>query len=259
MKKILTIILTIVIFCCCQNKKNEEFIQFRIFLGKQESKALDNLVKSYEIFLSKNMIGDTEGEKTHNFLNYFVFEENINTLPNWIYETKKNREIIHQMDISGIRQEIYLYNNENYKLKFDIKEFIPIEKDTFVSSITEEDWKKLLEEETEINFPDSISKKIIEERIEVERIENEIAFASHPYFNIEGKFLYGLAKHNAGDSLVFNYAKSKYKVDDIANIVIASFLLENSTNKEFEKKMRKYIIVADLYMPLVIQNLKKEE
>jgi hypothetical protein len=258
MKKILTFILTIVIFCCCQNKKNDELNQFRKFLGKQESKAFDNLVKSYEIFLSKNMIGDTEGEKTYNFLNYFISEENINTKPNWIYETKKNREIIHQMDISGIRQEIYLYQNEKYKLKFDIKEFIPIEKDTF-GIITEEDWKKLIEEEIEIDLLDSISKKLIEERIEINRIENEKAFASHPYFNIEGKFLYGLAKHNAGDSIVFNYAKSKYKVGDIANIVIASFLLENNTKKEFEKKMRKYIIVADLYMPLVIQNLKKEE
>lgn len=243
MKISIVLIICFLIVNC--SGKDQRFNTFNEILGVEKTSALDRLVSSFQEFLEINYPEDDLGEKTRMFL--FEMERLDNT--NWEFEKKKNKDVINLIETSGLRKEMYIYLSEDYKGKYDIYDIFnsPYDDDTTVFELGELHLEDIEEELIPIN--DSANS----------RVKTEINI-DYTKFNINGDYLYALAKAYSQDTFILEYIDMKLNVGDISHSLVSGGFLSNYNNVELELPIVQRLIAVEIYYPMlsyIIENDRK--
>ena len=236
---------------------NESGLQeFNNFLGTEKSNALDQMVKSFDNFLQINYPDKkTQGKRTRAFLEQLATNYSPDT--NWTFDTEKNIEILRQLEVSGMRREIWLYGYEDFEPKYNIHSlFVDNEDDTIAEyGILDIDLEE--EELIPLTKRDSAQQSEFEERIRKREEELQQKRDSALWLNMWGQFLYGLAKYSK-DTIITDYVEAQLAAGHISISIIIDGFLNYYTNKDYEKPLTKRVMVANLYGHLMRLDIERK-
>ena len=236
MKKILIFILTLFL---TENIYCQEHLQeFNEILGEEQSTAFDQAVKSYEKFLELNY-SDQKSLVNQNsqFLTDF---QNIYTSgpPDWKFPDDI-QAVLNQWEKSGLRKEIRLWPNENYKPNHypDLDENGSTDPENFEIEI-----------EDEIIPIQDRDGKIISEPARQD---------SFLVSNTFGKFLYALNQCCSTDTLVKDYVEVKRIAGDISPSLMARAY--SGFGERLNEPIMIRMIIAELYYFLMTKEVEIEK
>ncbi len=257
MKSIL--IMLAVIFVSCANniaQDKEKIIQFNKFLGDDKAFALDNLLFSFQEFLNKNYSSEEHlATKTRHFLRYLL-KNDCEPLDSWKFNTKKNLKVFNAFEESGLRKEIYLYQyeieaHEFLKQEYSIYDIIKETETEQTNNLNLGELDTVLFDIVipivELSKEDSIASMEREKEMQ-NRMDNALVF------NLNGRFLYGLAKYGT-DSTAYNYAEAIVTAGELSPLLIA-MVFTNLSSRSLEDPFTQRIIVVELYYFLMRHDLK---
>ncbi len=254
--KLFSSVIVFLIFGCSDYNKtqNVSLLQFNEFLGEEKALVFDRLVDSFVSFLSINFPNEKNiGEKTKVFLKSIEQGDTL-VINSWKFNLEELHSLFDDFESSGLRKEIYLYYQEDYKAKnhdywwylYDPFDFSQTNSDDDSSALHE------VEELKSIDFIiDTNASEILPERRETERKFNSYSF------NLSGKFLYGLAKFSPADSAIESYVDAKIQVGYISRRLTASGLLHDFSYRGFDNPFLHRIIVAEMYLFMVKNKLNR--
>ncbi len=232
-----------------QQRSKNDIQAFNSFLGKEKAKALNAAVASFDQFLLKNYGNlNSCSSRTKAFLEQI---DNLNEPDSlWTFETEKNIKIIETFETSGLRKDIWLYENEEYESKYNIHEFLkPEAQDSIpITNLGELDIDLIEAEIIPITEIDSAAIARFDKEME-ERNKNLLLS------NARGKFFYGLAKFNSSDSLILDYVEATGF--NISPAVIAGGFLDQDIN--FEEPFIKRIVAVEFYFWIMKWDIARKE
>jgi len=232
-----------------QQATRNDINEFNSFLGEEKANALNAAVESLDQFLSTNYSNlNSYSSRTRAFLEQMY---NLNEPDSmWKFETEKNLKIIEAFGTSGLRKEIWLYDDEKYDSKYNIQEFLkPRDHDSLpITDLGKLNLELIESEIIPLYDIDSVESakfyKDMEERNK-----------TSPWTNINGQFLYGLAKYTLSDSLIQEYVESYGSV--MSPAVIAYSFLERDIN--YDDPFVKRIIVYQFYYRIMERDIRRKE
>ncbi|MEQ8471650.1 MAG: hypothetical protein RIC35_10705 [Marinoscillum sp.] len=171
-------------------------------LGTDKAESFNKLVNSYERFLQLNYPTiEGKGEQTRAFMLQLI---QVNRT--WKYDSLDAIDIIKDLEQSGFRKDIFLYEGEDYEPTYDVAQFFPeteVQIDTF--EIDDDFGIDGLDEYLQLVTvePTEEQRKIKEER-DLKREENRIRpFENNP----NGFYHYALLKSDTSLSV---YCRIRY-------------------------------------------------
>ena len=234
----ITITLIFLFLTSCEEKnKQNDILGFNNLLGKEKSESMTQAVLSFDRFLNTNYPKtNSDSSQIKSFLKQIMNDQNSHSNPSFILDKNDCEYIIELWEKSGLRKEIWTYENENYNVKYDIRDLLhKKEKD----SLPLQEVFLIEEDDNSWNIPmDSLE---YAKRLR----ETEISRENSLYSNSYGKFLYGLAKFTPNDKFIQDYVNSKFYSRDMSPIVFLHNFIENTEN--FEDPFFKMIIVTEYY------------
>ncbi|MEO9870872.1 hypothetical protein [Ekhidna sp.] len=213
-------------------------------LGTEKAESFRKLIDSYQRFLSLNYPNASSlGEQTRSFMMQMVNgEKPLN------YDSLDAINVISSLEQSGLRKEIYLYNEEEYEGNYELREFLSeVEADEIDESIAfdnreiivndslKKKWDAIFQERFEQLSPEQ---KKIEEELEKRRKERKI-WGSTP--TPKGLFHYTLLKT---DTSFYAYCLIR-SMDNSPAITPA---LTELSNDELELWNIQIIFMIDYYL-----------
>ena len=148
-----------------------------------------------------------------------------------------------ELEESGLRKDIYLYQTENYEKEYSIEQFLPSRASSTIDlGVLDDDFEELATSGTKelTNEQKLLNKKRKEER------DNFIK--TRPYTNQNGLFLFALSKAMKADSSFTGYCESKYFGFDFSPTLIAHGYLDSLTEAEYSEWKNKIPLVIDFYL-----------
>nr|MBI1231995.1 hypothetical protein [Cytophagales bacterium] len=197
------------------------------------------LIDSYEQFLNSNYPAKKSlGERTTEFLNQILKD----SLP-VIFDSLNAVSLLAELEKSGLRQDIYLYQMENYNLVYDIDQFLP-EQETSEIELFEVD------DDFEAVFPTDTLELSEEQKLLNQKIEKKLEKYSvtRPYPNENGLFLYGLSKSLSANTNLVAYCQLKREGLLDSPSLLADGYLNTLTESEFEDWENKIPLAVDIYL-----------
>ena len=249
---ILTLLVQIGFTQTRQDRVTNDLQGFNDFLGKEKATALDAAVKSFDSFLSLNYSGQ---EKTRKFLE--DLNHQLDSLPNWKFDSKENSKVLKLLETSGMRKEIWIYGYESYDCHHCDGPFPwpNLDNDTLVSATDTLD-SIILEDIEEEIIP--IWRDELDSLERVKRIEEfERRNDSILNTNLSGQFLYGLAKYAPNDTSIQEFIDVTFFMGGMPSYVFVNANLR--LLPDFEEPFYKRIIVAETYYHIFRRNAEKKQ
>lgn len=233
--KIFTFILLFQLIGCSQTNDKQ-----RIFygeLGEEKEAALESLINSFHEFLKSNYPDKpTLGERTRAYL-----KEVLEMKRDWSYNQELYLDVLKQMEDSGLRRDIYIYNSElldypDYNLK------------SFISN--REDLRNDSTIEVETDFEDIIEIDLSEEeikQIEEREKEQKERWNKTPHYNFNGLFICSMAIALHKDSTFQQYFELKDLTLELSPSLLAQGMSTNMNNDQLESWENQLIIISEIY------------
>lgn len=221
----------------------EDWGKFNAFIGPQDSAMLSVLNHSFDTILQSEYpdISDFE-DRIRIFLKNFVKDD---FPPRFYSDTASFKKLKNQLESSGFRKDIYVYDEENYEQNFDLNEFIPERDEPEPTEVGQ----------LNIGF---IEAEITAERelqgYEVEEYDQDsmYLFKNRPelefYMNPYGKFWYGLGKYSCSDVIV-GVIESVKSQNHISIGVVAIAMVETDLNNPFIRQA----VIAQFYIWAILR------
>ncbi len=236
----------------CEKSTKNDIEDFNKFLGKEKAKALNEGIKSFDKFLVANYPNqNNQSDRTKEFLK--KLSKSLSPDSSWIFTTKRNKEIIEQFESSELRKEIWIYGKESYDAKHNIYEIVDYYKQDSLQSLGD---LKIIEDEI---IPIQRPARRAIDSTELARQEKELEeqYNNTLTTNVNGEFLYGLAKYANNDSIVQGYVEVKIIAGDISPNIVASALLTQT--QDFENPFIKRMIFVELYYWMIKWDIEKNK
>lgn len=244
----ITLILYLLILYGCSGKQTEQEI-FYMELGPKKASSFKLLMDSYEQFLESNYPDKKSfGERTTEFLNQILKD----SLP-VTFDSLNAVRLLAELDKSGLRQDIYLYQKENYNQVYDIDQFLPEQEPSEIDlSEVHDDFEDI--------FPiDTIELSEEQKQLNLKREKNlDEYIRNRPYPNEKGLFLYGLSKSMRSDTNFIAYCQIKREGLDVSPTLIANGYLNNLTEADYERWENKIPLAVDIYLFELLVRYGKE-
>jgi len=218
---------------------------FESTLGKEKAHAYAMLEDSFEEFLNLNY--PNKHSLSEMVKCYLADIKNQNV--NWTVNDSLNISTLDQLEKSGLRKDILLYNNESYKERFDFGNYL--NKDTSTVEIEIGEIDEDFEEVEEIPLTDrKVEKQFRKEELERRKIRDKF-----PKPNRNGLFYYALVKAQSNNEEVKLYASliTKYGEGPSPSLIAGAFL-ENFSGNELIKWENRLIIIVEIYLKSLIYN-----
>ena len=213
----------------------EPLQEFNEILGEEQSAAFDQAVDSYKKFLDLNY-SDQESltDQNSQFLKDF---QNIYTSgpPDWKFPDDI-QAVLNQWEKSGLRKEIRLWPNENYKPNH----FPDLDENDSTDS-----------ENIEVEIEDKIIPITTRDG---PTISEPARVDSFLVSNTFGKFLYALGQCCSNDTLVNGYVEVKQNAGDISPSLIAGAY--SGFGERLNDPILIRMIVAELYYFLMTKEIE---
>jgi len=227
MKRTIYIIFTIIFIGCTNQEKHEldpRIEKFESFLGKEESNALNELVKTFELFLEFNFDNSIIDSSYNDYLTKTLDYDFANIT--WIFDEELQERTYELFEKSGLSYQIYLKPIEVWKDDNTIKiKYLYIDKNDTVEGLASRSVHKSWN-----SFQvDSIINQ-----------EKELIT-----YNRNGRFFRGLELIKEQDSTIIKYLDDKNAMGDLAPSIVAGGLL--AYNPNFSDYFLKRIIAVELY------------
>lgn len=232
----------LILFSACFTGQEGDFFSF---IGEEKSRIIKQADKSYSKFLKDNFDGSDDFERTLNFLTFFdtttTFEDN------WVVDLDEAGMIVSQYENSGLRKDFLLYGYEEYEAEY----FAEFKFDSLLIDADEE----------EILYPPSWDSAQI--KAEIQRDEEHARKLkqrsdSFPDFNVYGRYIYGLEKYYATDSVVNKYVSFKQMGGSgflSTSILVGGLKRELEETGELTEGTR-IIFLFELYFPILGEKIQ---
>ncbi|TLX72409.1 hypothetical protein E9993_17905 [Labilibacter sediminis] len=212
--KNLLIILSVIACVNCQRQNDIE--AFDKLLGYEKAEAFNSAVSSFQEFLVLNYSNiDNENERISEFLKTIIHSDNIKA--DFIFNKELCAKVVNDWETSGLRKEIWLYQDEKY---------------------TSPIYGEVTIEEEVIPITRNVE-------IETDTIDLSTYLESNTY----GLFLYGLEKYASKDKVILDYVDSKRAMGDIYYKPVAEsiYKLKIKYNEPFFMR----ILIVEFYYDLM--------
>ena len=200
--------------------------RFNNVLGPQKSAALDSAVASFQTFLELNYEG---GEGIRDFLVHI--RDSMSFDKTWVLPTKRNQKILADWEETGLRKDIWLYDDEPYEV-------------WQVDSTSSDTLVLIFEDEI---IP--IANRQGEEQQQGERSQSL-------YRNNLGLFMTALAKSESKSQYVTSYIDAIEVAGDINPGLSANAFLQEITN--FNNPLALRIFVVEFYYGMMVRDVERE-
>lgn len=235
MRFIYFITLLILLNSCLQEAKSTANIMcFEETLGPQKADALNKLSNSFDSFLSLNYPKSTNASRQF-LLDIQAVLRKSKSIHDWDFRNLELDEIIGAVEGSGLRSEIWLFEDEEYTpihLGDDFEDSLYLEIEDEIVPITprNEDTLKVNHEESERNYWS---------------------------FNRSGLYLYALNKCAQTDTLVQDYVNAKELAGDISPFIMVDSYLNNFS--DYSDYFIKRLILIEFYYGIIITEHNKPQ
>lgn len=218
---------------------------FESTLGKDKAYAYSVLEVSFEEFLKLNYPnGSSLSERVKSYLKD-IKNQNIN----WTFNDSLSISTLEQLEKSGLRRDILLYNNESYKERFDFENYL--NKDTSTVEIETGGVDEDFEEIKEIPLTDRKEEKTFRK----EELKRQKQRSKFPTPNRNGLFYYALVKAQSNNEDVKLYVSliTKYEESPSPSLIAAAFS-ENFSSNELIEWENRLIMIVEIYLKSLIYN-----
>ncbi|MCT4625204.1 MAG: hypothetical protein N4A46_16395 [Schleiferiaceae bacterium] len=214
-----------------------ELKQFNTIMGKEQTKAMDAAVASFQTFLKLNYPDSTNlRSKTAGFLNDVTYM-NPQIVQSWDFPPN-TLDVYNQWESSGLRKEIWLWTNEDYEPQHFERP------NTAMIGAVE---LKLLEE---IDDDDIVPISGSNTDRPMQKIEKDSILS----FNTWGKYLFALNQSCSSDASITEYTDVKALTSDISTALVASAF--PYFDKKLDHPIIQRMIVAEFYYLFLELHLK---
>lgn len=234
----ITLLLFFITLFGCSGRQTEQGL-FYEELGSKKGRSFKLLIDSYEQFLESNYPDNKSlGERTTEFLNQILKDSLALT-----FDSINAVRLLAELEKSGLRQDIYLYQTENYDQVYDIDQFLPEQEPSEIElSEVDDDFEDIFPIDT---FELSEEQKLLNQKREEELYEY---IRTRPYPNENGLFLYSLSKSLQADTNFIAYCQLKRMGLDFSPALLASGYLNNLTETDYERWENKIPLAVDIYL-----------
>lgn len=249
MKTTIQILALLILFTACQSVKEDNL---HTFLGEEKAQVIERANNHYSEFLEQNFDGKNDLERTIGFLAYFDTTSDFK--PNWTVDLKAARNLISSYENTSLRKDFERYGHEQLDSLF----FYDSEQDSFsIAAFSQLEMIELELEEEEVIPVKGSDTTGMKAQLRAMESAQQKRLGSSLFYNLCGRYQFGLKKYFPDDSIVFNYISSKEVVGNIPNYLLAGWL-----KKELEKHERltegtRLIILFELYLPYLRHELRK--
>ena len=182
------------------SEKSTEKQQFFIELGTEKAESFKIFTTGYIKFLDENFSNKSGlGEKSREFI-----KQMLNQDVSFSFDSLNSVRVLMELERTGLRKDIFLYDNESYQLTYNVKQFISERRQNKID-LGEVD------ENFEDIFPiDSIELSKEQRQINLRR-EQELEEARkwRTYPNENGLYNYALAKAFQSDTSFLVYIETR--------------------------------------------------
>lgn len=232
------LIFSLLLIFGCSSKQTEQEIFYKE-LGPKKAKSFKLLMESYEHFLTLNFPQKTSvGARTSELLNQ-ILKDSLNLT----FDSLNAVRLLAEIEYSGLRQDIYLYQTEDYKSVYDMGQYLPEpEPGTIDLSEIEDDFEDI--------FPIDTIKLSEKQKLLNQKKEEELQeyIRTRPYPNENGLFLYSLSKSLNADKNVIAYCQLKRQGLDVSPAILADGYLNNLTEQDYESWQNMIPLAVDIYL-----------
>lgn len=245
MKNLIFVIVIAAFTLGCADECEEDYEKFENFMEPQGTRMLKILNHSFDTLLQSIYADIPEfEERLAIFLEDYSAQ---NDFPRkFSSDSSGFRNLKLLLESSGLRKDVYLYEDEFYENKFDLNEFLTeSEEPEYVEDLGPLDLERIEAEihadntakgiEIAEDYPDSVY--LFEER-------PELSF----YMNPHGKFWYGLGKYSCNVH-IFEIIESVKNVNRISLGVVAGGM----QGSDFSNPFIKEAIMAQFYIPAILR------
>lgn len=221
---------------------------FEAFIGEKKSSALNALLRSFDDFLQLNYpkLGAGNPRIQQFLLDYDKANRYYpDSLPAWKFDHKDISITLKRFEESRLRREVCIYGYEEPETYYPLDRFYSdweseVELDSLGTLIIDD-----IEEEVIPIWPkgmDSLQRKQLLE-------ESEKRLDSILFTNINGQFLYGLAKFSPNDTTIQYLLEATNMIGGLPDISLVEQRQGRQMN--FEEPFLKRLIAADTYFFII--------
>ncbi len=228
----------------CENRCDQNFQEFKDFLGPEDSEMLLVLNHSFDTILQSAYPGIPDfSDRIYAFLDSYSRRNDFE--PSFFEDSASFRSLKNQLENSGFRKNTYLYEGENTDHHFNLDDFIPERDEPEFIDTTQLDID-LIEEVIKAE-----NKRLPYDPQEYNR-DSLILFSDRPelgfYINSHGKFWYGIVKYSCGDKIAEILEAINYE-NRISLGVVAGGMKDADLNNPFIRQ----VIIAQFYVPAILR------
>ncbi|QDH78121.1 hypothetical protein FKX85_03340 [Echinicola soli] len=215
-------------------------------LGEEKAYAYSVLEGSFEKFLKSNYANrHSLSERIKGFLKD-IQKQNIN----WTFDDSLSYSTLLQIEKSGLRKDILLYESEAYHERFPFEKYIEeYESSEEISNSGEID--ENFEEIIEIPLTSEGNEKgVIKDELEFQQLKDKF-----PKPNRNGLFYYALAKAQTNNDDIIAYVSLITEFEESPSPSLLAFaFLSGFSDDELVGWENKLILIIEIYLKSIIQN-----
>lgn len=239
------LIILIFFYSQCAYSQQAEREVFDTVLGKEKAAAYSMLEKSFDDFLQSNYQNEnTVSERLNSYLTD-IKDQNIN----WKFGDSLSKSTLVQLEESGLRKDILLYESEHYEERFDFENYLKSDSSTVLIDIAtfDNDFEDIIE------TPAKSEQE--EQQFEKDEKERQKIRDKFPQPNKNGRFYYALAKSQSKDEDIDAYVLLITKYDlRPSQSLIASGFLEHLSDVELANWENMLLVIIEIYLSSLIYN-----
>jgi hypothetical protein len=216
------------------NAQNEEFDKF---IGIEKAKVLNKAIASFDNFLSLNYSDSASyGQRVTAFLTDFNNQNTDQNLDKWVLHSSQIKELIIEFEQSGLRKDIWLYNDEIDSVNQKIMDYIL--------------YVRFLNDTIPYVEKDTLITDDFEELLDIPEVEGSEDFREveepHAYHTFNSALTAGIHKFSA-DSILMDYAEIQLDIGSISPHLIANAMLEYGDKVDYDSFYTKAMLVMEFY------------
>lgn len=231
----------------CANKCEDDYEGFIAFSGPEDAEMLEILNYSFDTLL-QTIYPDIPGFQDRLSVFLVDYSEQNDFYGGFPFssDSVSYRALKNQMEESGFRKLVYIYEEESDQQNYDLSQFIPEEEEPEPTVITAPLDLDLIEEEIRADN-EKYGYEIQENHPEsyyLTKDRPELDF----YMNPHGKFWYGLGKYSCSADIVgiLELVKTQNR---ISLAVVAGGMIETDLNDPFIR----LAVMAQFYIPAILR------
>ncbi len=231
------LILLIALICLTLSCGKTEADSFQTLLGSEKSLFIERANKHFNNFLEHNFDGNSDFERTINFLTYLDTVQHPKT--DWKLDLKTAQELLINYEHSKFRQDFMLYNHETYDTVIYLSSSMN-SWDSVPVTDTHSLEMNFVEEFSFVDNVDSLAKARALERSD-----------SSLEYNTFGRYHYALKKYYTTDSTVYQYVKAKESFPRMSHAILVAGLKENLLKQHYLTDGDRLILLCEFYLPFL--------